>query len=133
MLFKVFITQWKYPAAKNEWTEQIKLDLMEFGFSEDLEELEAISNNSFKNQVKKKSKELAFYKFLEQTEGKSKLENLIYRELRMAKYLDNEDISCSEAQLIFSYRTRMSNFAENFREQGGPTIFPLCESHVVSQ
>ena len=51
----------------------------------------------------------------------------------MAKYLDNEDISYSEAQLIFSYRTRMSNFAENFRGQGGPTICPLCESHVDSQ
>ena len=30
MLFKVFITQWKYPAAKNEWTEQVKIDLMDF-------------------------------------------------------------------------------------------------------
>ena len=133
MLFKVFITQWKYPASKNEWTEQIKLDLKDFGFPEDLEELEAISSNSFKNQVKKKSKEFAFYKFLEGTEGKSKLDNLCYRELRMAKYLDKEDISSSEAQLIFSYRTRMSNFAENYKGQGGPTICPLCESHVDSQ
>ena len=51
----------------------------------------------------------------------------------MAKYIDNEDISTSEAQLVFSYRARMSNFAENYRGQGGPTICPLCESHVDSQ
>ena len=35
----------------------------------------------------------------------------------MAKYIDNEDISTSEAQLVFIYRARMSNFAENLRGQ----------------
>ena len=27
----------------------------------------------------------------------------------------------------------MANFRENFRGQGGPTVCPLCQSHVDSQ
>ena len=27
LLYRFFITQWKYPASRNEWTEQVKLDL----------------------------------------------------------------------------------------------------------
>ena len=65
MLYKVFDTQWKYPSARNEWTEQTKQDLIEFGFGTDLSELRKISVNSFKNQVKRKSKEVAFYTFIE--------------------------------------------------------------------
>ena len=75
MLYKVFDTQWKYPSARNEWTEQIKKDLIEFGFGTDLSNLRKISVNSFKNQVKRKSKEVAFYTFIEKTEGKSKFDN----------------------------------------------------------
>ena len=68
MVYKVFITQWKYPATKNEWTEQVKIDLNDFGFSDDLSEIRTISANSFKNCVKKKAKEYAFYRYLQKTE-----------------------------------------------------------------
>ena len=36
MLLKFFHTQWKYPAQKNEWTEQVKVDLQELGIDDDL-------------------------------------------------------------------------------------------------
>ena len=114
-MYKVFITQWKYPASKNEWTEQVKIDLNDFGFCDDLSEIRTVSVNAFKNCVKKKSKEYAFYSYLQKTEGKSKFENLFYRDLKMANYLNNEEISHTDAQLIFSYRLRMANFGEHFR------------------
>ena len=133
MVYQVFITQWKYPATKNEWTEQVKIDLKDFGFSDDLSELKSISVNSFKSSVKKKSKEYAFFSYLEKTEGKSKFENLFYKDLKMANYLNNEEISYKEAQVIFSFRLRMANFGENFRGKGGPSICPLCQSHLDNQ
>ena len=133
MLYKVFETQWKYPSARNEWTEQLKQDLSEFGLGTDLNLLRKISVNSFKNQVKIKSKEVAFYAFLEKTEGKSKFENLFYMELKISSYFKDENISYTEAQQVFKFRTRMANFGENFRGQGGPTVCPLCQSHVDSQ
>ena len=51
----------------------------------------------------------------------------------MANYLNNEEISHTDAQLIFSYRLRMANFGEHFRGKGGPSICPLCQSHFDSQ
>ena len=126
MLYKVFDTQWKYPSARNEWTEQTKKDLIEFGFGTDLSELRKISVNSFKNQVKRKSKEVAFYTFIEKSDGKSKFENLFYTELKMSSYLKDENISFTEAQQVFKFRTRMANFGENFRVQGGATVPKSC-------
>ena len=54
-------------------------------------------------------------------------------ELKISSYFKDENISYTEAQQIFKFRTRMANFGENFRGQGGPTVCPLCQSHVDSQ
>ena len=99
-----------YPARKNEWTEQLKSDLTDFGLSLDLDILKNISNNSFKSKVKKKAKEYAFYTFLEKQHSHSKLDNLSYSGLRLQKYLNLENMTNLEAQIVFSYRTRMSDY-----------------------
>ena len=36
MLSKFFIRQWNYPARRNDWTEQIRLDLLEFDICDNL-------------------------------------------------------------------------------------------------
>ena len=130
MLYKFFITQWKYPAARNEWTEQVKRDLNDFGLSANLEEMKKISSYSFKNQVKIKAREFAFLSFLEMKEKHSKLENLFYRDLKLQSYLNSEDITHIEAQCIYSYRTRMFNYGHNF---GNTSPCPLCHNHSDTQ
>ena len=65
MLYKCFITQWKYPAIRNEWTEQVKIDLEDFGLPVDLEFLAGKSVNAFKLDIKRRAKEYAFFAFLE--------------------------------------------------------------------
>ena len=59
MLYKCFITQWKYPAIRNEWTEQVKIDLEDFGLPVDLEFLAGKSVNAFKLDIKRRTKELS--------------------------------------------------------------------------
>ena len=66
MLYKCFITQWKYPAIRNEWTEQVKIDLEDFGLPVDLEFLAGKSVNAFKLDIKRRAKEYAFLPFLKQ-------------------------------------------------------------------
>ena len=56
MLYKCFITQWKYPAIRNEWTEQVKIDLEDFGLPVDLEFLAGKSVNAFKLDMKRRAK-----------------------------------------------------------------------------
>ena len=63
MLYQFFIAQWKYPAGKNEWTQQVKMDLTDFDRPTDLE--------AFKAKVKRKSREFAFFSFLEKKESHS--------------------------------------------------------------
>ena len=64
MLSKFFIAQWKNPAPKNEWTEQVKVDMEDFWLPLDLEQIAKKSVNSFKTEVKKRAKEYAFFSFL---------------------------------------------------------------------
>ena len=120
MLHKFFWTQWNFPAKRNEWTDQVKKDLEEFQFSKDLETLKKISISQFKTQVKKKAKEVAFFSFLEKKVNHSKLENIFYSGLRMQKYL--QELNKIDAQMVFSYRTRMANFRENYPYTGGPSV-----------
>ena len=55
MLQQFFMAQWKYPVNKNEWTEQVKIDLVDFGFQVDLEKVKEKSKNSIKSQIKIKA------------------------------------------------------------------------------
>ena len=87
MLNNFFMAQWKYPAKRNEWTEQVQCDLNDFDLSVDLDILRKISINSFKTQVKKKAKQYAFYTFLEKKESYSKIENLFFTELKLQKFI----------------------------------------------
>ena len=59
MLPKVFLTQWKYPAGKGEWTEQDRHALKEFGLAEDLDWIRSNSRESFKTLVRNKTEEIA--------------------------------------------------------------------------
>ena len=58
MLYKFFIAQWENPVT-GDWVLQVKNDLSDFGLSHDLSSLEARSQNSFKDLVKKKAVEFA--------------------------------------------------------------------------
>ena len=51
MLGKFFNAQLKY-SSKNDWTEQVKTDLKDFGISDEMSELKGISNLRFKKLVK---------------------------------------------------------------------------------
>ena len=58
---------------------------------------------------------------------------LVFTELKIQNYLVSEELSLSQKQNIFAFRTRKSEFSENFR-YGGPFIpCKLCHLHVDSQ
>ena len=130
MLYKFFCAQWKYP-IKSDWTEQVRLDLAEFGIPVDLDYILDKSKSKFQKIVKIKAKEFAFFSYLQR--NLSKLENLFYTELKLQKYLELENMTVPQAQSLFSYRTRMANFSENFRGASGPQVCPLCKTHLDSQ
>ena len=127
MLSKFFYTQWKYPAAKNEWTEQDKKDLLEFDIKCDIEWIKSKSKSSFKTLVKLKTKEVAANTLKQVKKGHSKMSNLEYTDLEMQAYLMDEKITTHQARSLFRFRTRIARFWENFKGGRPPELCPICK------
>ena len=81
----------------------MKQDLEDFGLPGTLEFLKSKSVNSFKRIVKIKTKEYALKNLLELKSKHTKLDNLVYSELRLQNYLKSDDIPVYEAKNLFRH------------------------------
>ena len=132
MLYQVFLTQWNNP-TKGDWTETVKKNLAEFGFTEEYEFLKNISKLSFKNTLKKKAKEVALDELLEKKSKHSKMDNVSYSELAIQDYFLLPGINVEEIRSVFKFRTRMAPYGDNFRGNKDCVHCPLCSKHLDSQ
>ena len=132
MLFSFFITQWHNP-TQGDWTEQVKVDLKDFGISENFDFITSKSKQAFKRLVKTKANEYALNKLLGKQAANSKIERLKYSELKIQNYLVDENLNPNEMKTVFRYRTRMEEFSENFRGGNDLVVCPLCSLHLDSQ
>ena len=130
MLYKFFITMYENP-SKDDWTEQAMQDLKDLNICHNFDELRAISRTHFKSLVKIKCKEFTLDKLNGEKFKHSKMDNLIFTELKMQDYLMSDKLSLELKRNIFLFRTRMVNFAENFRS-GSDTVSPcvVCKTHT---
>ena len=133
MLFQFFSTQWKYPTNKKDWTELVKEDLIDFDIPIDLEYIKSKGPFAFKNLLKTKSKEYAWKKFMRKKIGHSKMDDLWFPQLKIQDYLNCNKFTTEEARTLFSFRTRMAKFEENYKNGRNHTICPLCHIHLDSQ
>ena len=132
MLYKFFLAQWKHP-VKSDWTDEVKQNLIEFGIPNQLDVLESMTKNSFKNLVKKQAKEFEFRSLKEIKQTKSKMKNLQYVEFKIQDYLLLKNMNISQARAMFKFRVRMAPFGENYKEGQKTVICPLCKSHPDGQ
>ena len=79
----------------------MKQDLDDFGIPGTLEFLRSKSINSFKKLGKIKTKEYALNYLLELKSTHSQLDNLVYTDLSLQKYLKSDDIPVYEAKNLF--------------------------------
>ena len=132
MLFKFFMAQWENP-SKQDWTEQVKEDLAELGINEDLPFIESKSQYCFKRLVKTKIKEFTLDFFNDRKFKHTKMDNLVFTELKIQDYLVSEKLSVEQKRIIFLFRTRMADYSENYRGQGPQKPCQICQLHVDSQ
>jgi hypothetical protein len=132
MLYKFFEAQFKYP-IKDDWILQVKQDLVDFGMPGTLEFLKSKSIHAFKRIVKIKTKEYTLEYLLELKSKHTKLDNLVYSELRLQKYLKSDDIPVYEAKNLFKYRVKVADFKENFGNKYENKVCPLCGIHMDTQ
>ena len=83
--------------------------------------------------MKIKAKEFCFNKLMEKKETHSKMKDLFYSEIKIQDYLKGNQFTTTQAKLIYSFRTRMANFRENFKGGEEQTTCPLCQTHLDSQ
>jgi hypothetical protein len=127
MLYKVFISQWKYP-VKGDWTEEVKTNMKDFEIDMSLDELKLKSTDSFKRIVKIKTKEFTMNYLLQLKDGHTKMDNLNYGELSLQSYLKDSRIPVAEARNLYRYRTRCAKYKENMKSSYMHTSLacPLC-------
>ena len=130
MLSQFFKAQWNHPTV-NDWSEQAKQDMADFGLESDLEFVKSKSKWSFQNMIKLKAKEYALYYLLEKQDRHSKLDSLFYTEIKMQDYL--KELTTAQAQTVLAYRTRMANYNDNYRGCNGHLPCPLCLLHLDCQ
>ena len=121
MLHKFFITQWKYPTNKQDWTQQVKIDLQDFQIPVDLDFIKSKSSYAFKTLVKTKARKHAFFMLMEKKVDHSKMDELFYSELKMQTYLKCNLFTTTQTRTIYSFRIRMSKYQENFQGIKGHT------------
>ena len=132
MLHKFFLAQQKYP-CKDDWTLQVADDLKDFGISGSFNFMKSKSANSFKKYVKIKTKEYALKYLLDLKSDHRKMDDLVYSELRMQKYLKTEEIPVNEAKNLFKFRTKSANFKDNFGDRYQNKGCPLCTLQLDTQ
>ena len=58
---------------------------------------------------------------------------LHYSEIKIQDYFHLPEVKINQKRTIFKWRTHMENFAENYRGREGPSLCPLCETHLDNQ
>ena len=92
-----------------------------------------MSEHTYKKMIKSKAWEFAFNLLSLKKENYRKLEKLQYYELRTKEYLLSNQLTFEDKRMIFKFRTRMSNFGENFRAGKTEILCLLCSEHLIYQ
>merc|ERR1711973_122433 len=116
MLYCFFLAQLNMP-GENDWTETVKQDLVDFEIGLSLQEVKELSHDQFKRMVKDKSRSNAFKQLMGAKSHHSKMSSLDYSELRIQQYLVNKSFHTGDAKLLFSFRTRMVEVKNNYKNR----------------
>ena len=113
-MLKKFYKTMKENPSQDDWSLTVSADLKELRIMEDLEYLQGISEEKFKKMVKLSVCDHALDQLNEEKFSHSKMDNLVYTELKIQNYLISEEMSVSQKRNIFHFRTRMADFGQNF-------------------
>ena len=105
-------------------------DIIDIGLNLTTSQIKGTTKHKLKKILSEKINYSAFLYLEDIKERHSKVKNIQYTKLEMAKYLKDSKISTDIKQLIFRLRTRMINVKANFGTMFGDTSCDLCEFNV---
>ena len=75
-----------------------------------------MDKQSYKKYIKEKVTKSAFEHFMEEKKKHTKLDEIVYDELKIQKYLVSDKFTVKERNLLYSLRSRCHNSKNNFRK-----------------
>ena len=128
LLFKFFQAQ-KNDPVKGDWTEQAQFDMQDINLKLTMTEIKSLSQDSFRNTVKKAVEKAALAWLLSEKAKRSKLKELEYRKLECQNYLRSTELETREKKFLFQIRTRMIDLKVNFKNHYSDLFCPFgCEN-----
>ena len=127
---QVFIIQNKF-SVKDDWIKQVKLDLDELNIQLTENEIREMKYEAFKKVVKTKSNEKFFEYLLSLKLNHSKTQNL--SSYKLQTYLESENLTYKQKQLLFSLRTRSIDVKRNYKNKyrNSNLFCTLCDDKLV--
>ena len=129
---KVYSSQ-KMFQVKNDWAEQVRLDLDACGIYETDEEISNINKRIFKKLVDERIQHLSAQYLISLRDSHSKSDSLKYS-TEMQPYLRNESLTIEEKKLFFRIKTRQIDVKCNLKSKYKDNLqCRLCGAQEESQ
>ena len=132
-MLKKFYKAMKENPSQDDWSETVSEDLCDLNIKEDLEYMREMSEERFKKMVKLSVCEYALDQLNEEKFSHSKMDSLVYTELKIQNYLVSEDILVSQKRNIFLFRTRMAEYGQNYPAGFHTIPCKMCGLHTDCQ
>ena len=132
MLSSFFTAQCNFP-CKGDWIDIVKSDLDDLELPKCFNFIKSKSKGVYKKLIKEKTNEYALKTLQGMQDKHSKMKNLNYSSITMQNYFKRRDLDVEQKKTIFKFRTRMSEFGDNFRGGREQVLCPLCDTHVDKQ
>ena len=138
LINRVYSAQ-KLSPVSGDWTNLLKLDKAEFDIKLSDSEVAKISEQKFKNFVKKKSVEVTINYLEKLQKKKSKSKQLVMSDMKISPYLVDSRFSKEERELLFQLRAKTVSVKENFKNAFLNNnmlcdlckLFPCTQSHPL--
>ena len=95
-------------------------------------QIKSLKKIKFKNIVKEKCKSKAFEDLIKIKSQHSKGKEVVYKELKIQKYLKSNKLTKNQKILLYNLRYRMTNAKMNFKNMYLDTKCSLCENEEDS-
>ena len=134
MLYKVYYAQ-KISPVHGDWINLLKTDKSDFGINISDDEAAALSQQKFKDFIKKRSVELTI-KYLENLKSNhSKSSQLDVRDMEISPYLVDSRFLKEEREILFKLRSRTISVKQNFQNayMNNDMLCDLCQLFPCTQ
>ena len=119
--------------SKNDWIQTVLEDMKDLKIDLEIEEIENIPVETYKDLIRSKIQEGALEYLNNQKSKHSKVLHMKHDKMTMQDYLCPNEINQEEAKFIFQLRTRMVDVKTNYGGRHTDDLCPLCRDEVDTQ